>query len=175
MEVWKRFEDTELTHSGIHHLLAIHELKKEHGYARSVDVSKHLRISRGSASITLRKLKDKGFLQEDDNKFYSLTDAGEQLINNTLTTRRIVKKFFSDFLELPEEIAMEDSCKIEHLISSQTAESLVKFMGYFMSKLPEFDKLKHGYHKFAKHCKASEACDYCETECFFQETVEKSH
>ena len=71
-DVWKKFEQTELTHSSIHHLLAINSLLKENGYSRSVDVANHLNISRASVSITVNKLREKGFVTEDKNRFLGL-------------------------------------------------------------------------------------------------------
>lgn len=173
IQTWKKFEDTELTHSGIHHLMAIHDLRKNKGYARSVDVAKHLGISRGSTSITLRKLKERGYLVEDENKFYELTDLAKKLINDTLATRRVVEKFFREILEITPSIANEDACKIEHLISHETAESLLKFMGYFLSSRPEVEKFREGFARFAQTCQTSVDCQICETECFFNHDDEE--
>jgi DtxR family Mn-dependent transcriptional regulator len=169
METWKKFDQTELTHSGIHHLLAIYELKQEKGYARSVDVAKYLNISRGSTSITLKKLREKGYLIEDENKFYSLSEAALAIVNTTLSSRRIFKKFFNEILQLPEDIAKEDSCKIEHLISFQTTQALIRFISYLLTDSPDKEHFKKGFREFSKNCDTVEACELCEVECFFKE------
>ena len=52
-QVWKNFEDNELTHSAAHHLMAVHELRQEYGYARVSDIAKHLRITKGSVSTAM--------------------------------------------------------------------------------------------------------------------------
>ena len=95
IQLWKRFDTTELSHSSIHHLLAIHDLIKENGYARSIDIAKYLEITRGSASKTLHKIKDKGFIVEDSNKFYRLAEKGKGLVNSVLSKRRIAENFFT--------------------------------------------------------------------------------
>ncbi len=38
-DVWKQFEENNITHSAAHHLLAIMELKAARGYARVTDVA----------------------------------------------------------------------------------------------------------------------------------------
>ncbi|MCF8262810.1 MAG: metal-dependent transcriptional regulator [Melioribacteraceae bacterium] len=171
-ETWKKFEETELTHSSFHHLWAIHELLKQNGYARSSDVSKNLNISRGSASITLRKLKEKGYIEEDQNKFYHLTEVAQKLINATLVNRRAFKKFFNEILGIDPEVALEDACKIEHLISLETAENLIKFLEFFTSNESGMKKYFEGFKEYQKKCTTE--CDVCETECIFDHDIEKS-
>ena len=78
-EVWKKFEENGLTHSSVHHVMAIHELLKDKGYARGIDVANYLDISRSSVSVTLHKLLAKGYIVEDNNKFFQLTDEGKEL------------------------------------------------------------------------------------------------
>jgi len=59
-DVWKKFDETELRHSSVHHLLAVDTLLTEQGYVRATDVANYLQLSRASVSITLKKLRDKG-------------------------------------------------------------------------------------------------------------------
>ena len=49
-EVWRAYEENEVTHSAAHYLMAVYELKAQHGYARVSDVAKHLQITKGSVS-----------------------------------------------------------------------------------------------------------------------------
>ncbi len=132
-EVWKKFEENGLTHSSTHHLMAVYELLKKNGYARGIDVANYLDISRSSVSVTLHKLLAKGYIVEDDNKFYQLTSEGKELANDVLNIRGIVKSFFTDVLGLSEDLAEEDACKIEHLLSHETGEKLSKFLDFFLS------------------------------------------
>ena len=75
-EVWRAYEENELSHSAAHHLMAIHELRAAHGYARVSDVAKHLSITKGSVSTAMKHLKERGYVQEDLNRFLELTDQG---------------------------------------------------------------------------------------------------
>jgi len=133
-EIWKKFEETELTHSSVHHLMAVYHLIEQNGYARAVDISRYLSLTRGSISITLNKLKGKDYLEEDHNKFYKLTKKGEDFVRAVIDKRYILKKFFIEVLGLPPETAEIDACKIEHLLSEETGEKLLSFMAKYLGE-----------------------------------------
>lgn len=127
-DVWKEFEDNDVTHSAAHHLLAILELREKRGYARVTDVARHLNITTGSASTNLKTLKAKGLIAEDDNRFLVLTPEGETLATAVVQRRNIIHKFLSEILKVTPEQAEIDACKTEHLISAETARKLERFM-----------------------------------------------
>lgn len=166
-EVWKKFEENGLTHSSMHHLMAIYELLKSKGYARGIDVANYLDISRSSVSVTLHKLLAKGFIIEDDNKFFLLTEEGKELTNSVLSIRKIVKMFFKDVLNLPEQIAEEDACKVEHLLNHQTGESLYKFVTFFLSSDPTSKEFREKFKKYNHKCNDDD-CEICDDSCFIQ-------
>ena len=163
-EVWKKFEENGLTHSSMHHLMAIYDLLKDKGYARGIDVANYLDISRSSVSVTLHKLLDKGFIKEDDNKFFHLTEEGKELTNDVLSIRRIVKMFFIEVLGLPPDIAEEDACKIEHLLNHQTGEKLFKLVDYYLSDELHSKEFREKFSKYNHEC--SNDCDVCDESCF---------
>jgi DtxR family Mn-dependent transcriptional regulator len=168
-DIWKKFEETELTHSSIHHLLAIHSLFKENGYSRSVDIANHLNISRASVSITITKLREKGFVKEGKNRFLNLSKKGEELVNSVLSKRRIVEQFFREVLDLPSDEAEIEACKVEHLLSEPTGKKLISFMGYYLSGQPDAIKFKKGLDRFNYVCASTAECKVCELDCFFRE------
>ena len=167
IHTWQKSDKTELTHSSIHYLLAIHSLIKQYGYARGIDVARYLDLTRGSVSITINKLKNKGYIVEDINKFYQLTEKGKKLVNSVLSKRRIADRFFKDVLQLPDQIAETDGCKIEHLLSKQTVEKLLSFTGYFLSDNKEAIAFRKGFQDFYYQCQSYENCQICEMRCFF--------
>ena len=127
-DVWKQFEENNITHSAAHHLLAILELKEKRGYARVTDVAKHLNITTGSASTNLKSLKSKGLIVEDENRFLTLSEPGENLAKGVIARKHIFERFLIDVLKVSAEQAEIDACKTEHLISAETARKLERFM-----------------------------------------------
>jgi Mn-dependent DtxR family transcriptional regulator len=128
MDVWKQFEENNITHSGAHHLLAVMDLRKERGYARVTDVARELNITTGSASTNLKSLKAKGLVLEDDNRFLILSPEGEKLAQAVLARKNIFQKFLVEILKVNKEQAEIDACKTEHLISAETARKLEAFI-----------------------------------------------
>jgi DtxR family Mn-dependent transcriptional regulator len=134
MDVWKKFEENNITHSAAHHLLAILELREKRGYARVTDVARELNITTGSASINLKSLKAKHLIVEDENKFLALSEEGEALARAVLDRKNIMYEFLVGVLKVNPEQAEIDSCKTEHLISGETARRLKEFTKQHLAK-----------------------------------------
>ena len=133
-EVWKAYEENELSHSAAHHLMAVHALRDKHGYARVSDIAQLLQITKGSVSSAMKHLKERGYVQEDHNRFLELTDRGLLVVQEIEATRLAVKKFLSDALGMDEDDAEIDACKVEHLVSSDARQRLVRFLGFLFSE-----------------------------------------
>lgn len=127
MDVWKKFGENEITHSGAHHILAILELTKSRGYARVTDVAKFLDITTGSASTNLKGLKQKELVVEDENRFVALSENGRTLAEAILSRRTILINFFEEILGVEHKQAEIDACKTEHLLSMETTNKMSKF------------------------------------------------
>ena len=65
--------------SGEDYLEAILVLHKKMGMVRSVDVARHLEVSKPSVSHAVATLKDGGFLTMDEDYFLHLTDIGREV------------------------------------------------------------------------------------------------
>lgn len=167
-DVWKNYEENELSHSAAHHLMAVHELRRQHGYARGVDVAHHLKITKGSVSSTMKHLRERGYVQEDHNKFLSLTEKGLRVVQETEATRLVVQKFLSDALGMDEDDAEVDACKVEHLVSSEARARLVCFLQFVLSDEPVARKFLSTYRERELVCRDGdvESCRLCEDICF---------
>lgn len=133
MDAWKQFDQNPVTHSVAHHLVAIAELLEEYGYARVSDVARKLAITRGSASITLKSLKQRGLVTEDDRRFLGLSEEGETIANSIRAKKRVMKMLLIDFLGVEDEQADIDTCKIEHLLSDETARRAMRLLKFLNS------------------------------------------
>jgi DtxR family transcriptional regulator, Mn-dependent transcriptional regulator len=165
---WKKISETELQHSSIHYVLAIHELHKEQHYARAIDVANHLGLSRGSVSITLKKLKEKGYVLEDSHKIPSLSEKGKELVNAVQSKRRVLELFFKDVLGISAGIAETDACKIEHLLTMETIARILSFTGLYLSDHSSAIAFRDHFAGHVHHCdQESSSCKVCEHACYF--------
>ncbi|MFQ5651189.1 MAG: metal-dependent transcriptional regulator [bacterium] len=166
MEVWKAFEKNIISHSAAHHLMTIYYLLERNGYARVSDVARSLEITRGSASITLKALKEKGLVREDENKFLRLSEEGQRISHAIRSTRVLFKKFLVDILQVDSEQAEIDACKIEHLLSHETGEKLLSFMQFLASEEQPVRDFLDAYRDYESTCCGMpDDCEVCETEC----------
>jgi len=173
-DVWKHFDENEITHSAAHHLMAVHELRQRHGYARVSDIAQHLKITKGSVSSAMKHLKERGYLREAPNRFLELTDSGMRVVWETESTRLVVQKFLNDALGMDEDDAEIDACKVEHLLSSEARGRLVGFLRFLFSEDPVseqfLDSFRAAFRGRSLQCKDGDvvACLLCDEICFVQ-------
>ena len=135
-EVWKSYEENELTHSAAHHLMAVHELRSRHGYARISDIAQHLKITKGSVSSAMKLLKERAYVCEDHNKFLELTDRGAKVVAEIEAARVAFQRFLTHALGMDEDDAEIDACKVEHLVSAEARNRLTDFLNFLYSDEP---------------------------------------
>ena len=149
-DIWKEFERNVVSHSAAHHIVAIAESLESRGYARVSDVAKVLNITRGSASLTLKALKQKGFVEEDENRFLRLSTKGETVARMILGKKALIRRFFADVLGVPEETAEVDSCKIEHLVGPGTMRRLAHYLEFLESEDPAVQSFREAWRQFSE-------------------------
>ena len=165
-EVWKEYESNLLTHSAAHYLMTIHDLLALHGYARVTDIAREMNITRGSCSISLKPLKKRGLVVEDENKFLRLSDEGQVLAELVARNDDLLETFFHEVLGVDKEQAEIDACKIEHLLSIETSMQLAGFIECIKSN-------KKGVREFLRELRKTkpvcthdvEQCEFCQSLC----------
>lgn len=100
-------------------------LQKRSGDVRSIDIVNELSYSKPSVSIAMKNLRENGYVIMDKDGYITLTDAGRQ-IAETMFERHTVISSWLMYLGVPEEIALEDACRIEHVISAESFEAMKK-------------------------------------------------
>ena len=109
--------------SGEDYLEVILVLQKQKGVVRSVDVARHLGVSKPSVCHAVATLREGGFLLMDEDNFLHLTDAGCEVAEQVYEKHR----FFTERLiaaGVDPETAEQDACRIEHVISDESFERL---------------------------------------------------
>lgn len=148
METWKEFDQNPVTHSAAHHLVAISELLEEYGYARVSDVARKLEITRGSASVTLKGLKQRELVTEDERRFLGLSDEGLRIASGIRAKKLVMATLFMDLLDVPDHQADVDTCKIEHLISNETADRASRLLAFLQSGDPTVEPFLRALTRF---------------------------
>ena len=109
--------------SAENYLETILVLKRSLGKVRSIDIARALNFSKPSISRAVGLLRDNGYVSIDQNGLLGLTEAGLK-IAETIYERHTVLTAFLTALGVDHEVAAEDACRIEHVLSPETFEKL---------------------------------------------------
>ena len=109
--------------SGENYLETILILQKRNGIARSVDIANELNFSRASVSRAMSLLKASGYIEIGNINQIILTEKGREIAEKIYEKHCILKDFLIT-IGVDSEIASEDACKMEHIISEQTFDCL---------------------------------------------------
>ena len=162
MKEWKEFDNNEITHSMAHYLMAIHELHRRQGYARVTDVARELEITPGSASVSIKTLKSRGWVEEDHNRFLKLSTDGEKLAHEITVNNRLMVQFLTEVLGMDVGQASIDACKVEHLVSSDTRRKLLQFMHFIHEEHKPVKTFLRAWKDHQFHCPGPSECEVCE-------------
>ena len=109
--------------SGEDYLETILVLQKKLGMVRSVDVARHMEVSKPSVCHAVATLRDGGFLTMGEDHFLHLTDVGREVAERTYERHC----FFTEQLiaaGVDSRTAEADACRIEHIISDESFDRL---------------------------------------------------
>lgn len=94
-------------------------LEEKHGYIRSIDIAKHLGVTKPSVSYAVKRLKESGYINMESNGPITLAPPGRKIATRIYERHKALKVFL-ELLGVDPELAEEDACKIEHVISHDT-------------------------------------------------------
>ena len=113
---------------------------------RSIDIVNELGFKKSSVSVAMKHLREKEYIIVADDGHISLTDSGRAIAEMVFERHQLLTLWLTR-MGVPEEIAAEDACKIEHDISDETFEKLKTFL----EKLPFYNlNYKYNYKNHQK-------------------------
>ena len=116
-----------LKESGEMYLETIYVLSKQKGFVRAIDVGAELGYSTPSVSRAMGILRAGGYITVGRDGGLSLTEAGLEVAERTYERHTVLSELFMR-LGVDEKNAVNDACKIEHVISSATFAALKKHL-----------------------------------------------
>ena len=102
-------------------------LYNRRGTVHAIDIANELNYSKASISRAVGLLKNNGFINVDQNGYITFTGPGLQQAEAIYDRHTTIKQFFIDVLNVSEENAEQDACKIEHILSDESYEKLKNF------------------------------------------------
>ena len=94
-------------------------LSQKNGNVRSIDIANELAFSKPSVSVAMKNLRTQGHIVVDNDGYIRLTESGRK-IAETIYERHTLISNWLVHLGVPAEIAAEDACRMEHVISPES-------------------------------------------------------
>ena len=113
------------TASGEDYLEAILVIQMHKGAVRSVDIDRHMEVSKPSVCHAVNTLKNGGFLIMDDDHFLHLTDVGREVAEQTYEKHCFFTRLLVE-AGVDPKTAEQDACRMEHVISSASFQKLTE-------------------------------------------------
>lgn len=110
------------------YLEAIYEIYTEKRGVKAIDISKKLGVGRSSVTEALKTLAQKHLVNYSRYGVLSLTSAGEDAAKNVIEKHKVLYNFFKNTLNLDEQEAQENACRVEHVLSEEAFRSLIDFV-----------------------------------------------
>ena len=111
--------------SSENYLETILMLSKKRPVVRSVDIANELGFKKSSVSIAMKNLREKNHITVTEEGFIYLTDSGKAIAEMVYECHEIISTVLEK-LGVSKEVADEDACRIEHILSDESFEAIKK-------------------------------------------------
>ena len=105
------------------YLETIKVLSEKQAHVRAIDIVHETGYTKPSVSRAMGLLKKNGHVEVDESGYITLTDEGAAIAGKILERHRVLTEFLIR-IGVSEEMAADDACKMEHVISDETFERM---------------------------------------------------
>lgn len=109
--------------SAENYLETILMLSKKLPVVRAVDIANELGYKKSSVSIAMKHLREKEHISVTASGFITLTESGREVAEMIYERHEMLTQVLT-YIGVPEDIAAEDACRIEHVISKESIDAL---------------------------------------------------
>ena len=102
-------------------------LNERLGYARSVDIANELKVTKPSVSVAMKRLRENNYIEMNRDGHITLLPAGRAIAERIYDRHKVLSAFLRE-LGVGEEIAAEDACKVEHVLSEESFSAICRFV-----------------------------------------------
>ena len=102
-------------------------LKNKSGSVRSIDIVAETGFTKPSISRAVKHLRENGYITVGEHGHIDLTESGREIAKKINERHRLLSKYLMK-IGVSEETALEDACRIEHVISEESFSRLKEFV-----------------------------------------------
>ena len=123
------------------HLERIQELIEQKGYARVVDLAAALRLSTSSVSNMVRKLAQRGFVNYERYRGFTLTPEGRRVAQQVKARDQVLTEFL-ELAGLDAETVSRDVEDIEHHLGAETLAIFSELVSFWRAHPDQLNAFK---------------------------------
>ncbi|QTA81235.1 Iron dependent repressor, DtxR family [Desulfonema limicola] len=112
------------------YLETILALETTNKVARVKDIADKMGVLRGSVTGALKNLGEKGLINYKPYSFITLTREGRVIASEVTRRHEEIKNFLQNVLQINEESADANACRMEHAMDRAAIDRLVEFIEY---------------------------------------------
>lgn len=113
--------------SAENYLETILMIKNKKGDVRSIDIVNELEFSKPSVSIAMKNLRENGYIEMDSKGYITLADKGLEIAERMYERHTFLSQWLIE-LGIDPKIAVEDACRMEHVISAESFSAVKEFV-----------------------------------------------
>lgn len=102
--------------------------RKGKGEVRSIDIVNELEFSKPSVSVAMKNLRENGYITVDKDGYIRLTDKGLEIAEKMYERHTLLSQWLIK-LGVDEKVAVEDACRMGHVISAESFAAIKKHTG----------------------------------------------
>lgn len=118
---------TFVNESSENYLETILLLSKKLPVVRAVDIANALDFKKPSVSIAMKNLREKDQITVSEQGFIYLTESGREIAEMIYERHLLISSWLTK-LGVPEDTAVQDACRIEHVISRESFEAVKEYV-----------------------------------------------
>lgn len=100
-------------------------LSKKAPVVRAVDIATELDFKKSSVSVAMKNLRENNHITVSKEGFITLTETGREIAEMIYERHEFLSEWLAK-LGVDPEVAVEDACRIEHVISKESFEAIKK-------------------------------------------------
>jgi DtxR family Mn-dependent transcriptional regulator len=136
----------ELTSSLEDYLETVYQLVRDHKLARVKEIAKARGVRSASVTPAMHRLADLGLIRYHQREYIDLTPEGAQVARKIYAKHQLLTRLLVEVLGMSTEQAKTDACAMEHSLSAEGMDRVVKFFEYLQVCPGSGDMLKR-FHR----------------------------
>lgn len=94
---------------------------------RSVDIAVEMNFKKSSISVAMKNLRENGYITVSDAGFITLTEKGHEIADMIYERHTFISNWLME-LGIDEKTAVEDACRMEHVISPKSFKAIKEYV-----------------------------------------------